>query len=142
MIVRAIAFALPGAPVLSYLSFMPDDSTTLSALKAVVQAFCEERDWDQFHGPRDLAIGIVTEGAELLDRFRFKNDSECEALLADAARRRDVEHELADTFFFVLRFAQRSGIDLAGALGRKLALNAERYPVAKVRGSNRKYTEL
>lgn len=133
---------LPVASPLRYLSPVPDDSTTLAALKDVVRTFCEERDWDRFHGPRDLAIGIVTEAAELLDRFRFKDDAECRALLADPARRAGVEDELADTLFFVLRFAERSGIDLAEALRRKLAQNADRYPVAKVRGSNRKYTEL
>jgi NTP pyrophosphatase (non-canonical NTP hydrolase) len=119
-----------------------DVSVTLAALKDAVQAFCEARDWDQFHGPRDLAIGIVTEAAELLDRFRFKDDTECAALLADSEGRDGVEHELADTLFFILRFAQRNGIDLSTALERKMALNAERYPVAKARGSNRKYTEL
>lgn len=121
---------------------MPDASTTLAALKDVVRAFCEARDWDRFHGPCDLAIGVVTEAAELLDRFRFKDDAECAAMLADPAGRAGVEHELADTLFFLVRFAQRNGIDLSSALDRKLALNAERYPVAKARGSNRKYTEL
>jgi NTP pyrophosphatase (non-canonical NTP hydrolase) len=121
---------------------VPDASTTLAALKDIVRAFCEARDWDRFHGPRDLAIGVVTEAAELLDRFRFKDDVECAALLADPAGRDRVEHELADTLFFLLRFAQRNGMDLTTALERKLALNAERYPIAKARGSNRKYTEL
>jgi NTP pyrophosphatase (non-canonical NTP hydrolase) len=121
---------------------VPDHSTTLAALKDVVRTFCEDRDWDQFHGPRDLAIGVVTEAAELLDRFRFKDDAACAALLADPAARESIEHELADTLFFILRFAQRNGIDLTVALQRKLALNAERYPIAKARGSNRKYTEL
>jgi NTP pyrophosphatase (non-canonical NTP hydrolase) len=121
---------------------VPDASTTLAALKDIVRAFCEARDWDQFHGPRDLAIGVVTEAAELLDRFRFKGDAECTAMLADPESRVAVEHELADTLFFILRFAERNGIDLTAAVERKLALNAERYPVAKARGSNRKYTEL
>ncbi len=137
-----MARALPPRSFLRYLSPVPDDATSLASLKNAVRAFCEERDWDQFHGPRDLAIGIVTEAAELLDRFRFKDDAECRALLADPARRAGVEDELADTLFFVLRFAERSGIDLADALRRKLAQNADRYPVATVRGSNRKYTEL
>ena len=88
---------------------MSDASTTLAALQDVVRAFCEARDWDQFHGPRDLAIGIVTEAAELLDRFRFKTDAECAALLGDPAGREGVEHELADTLFFILRNSRKTG---------------------------------
>lgn len=121
---------------------MPDSSTTVAALTDAVRTFCEARDWDRFHGPRDLAIGIVTEAAELLDRFRFKDDAECAALLVDPSARDGIEQELADTLFFILRFAERNGIDLSTAVARKLALNEERYPVAKARGSNRKYTEL
>ena len=121
---------------------MIDDETPLSSLKARARAFCEERDWDRFHGARDLAIGIVTEAAELLELFRFRSDREIDALLADPEQRRRVEHEAADVLFFLVRFAQRYGIDLAAAFEAKLALNAERYPVEKARGSNRKYTEL
>jgi len=121
---------------------MKDTDTSLAVLKDRAAAFCEERDWDRFHGARDLAIGIVTEAAELLEIFRFRSDEEIEALLADPEGRRRVEHEAADVLFFVVRLAQRHGIDLAAAFEEKLALNAERYPVDKSRGSNRKYTEL
>ena len=121
---------------------MKDTDTSLAVLKDRAAAFCEERDWDRFHGARDLAIGIVTEAAELLEIFRFRSDEEIEALLADPEGRQRVEHEAADVLFFVVRLAQRHGIDLAAAFEEKLALNAERYPVDKSRGSNRKYTEL
>ncbi len=119
-----------------------DDSTTLAVLKARVHAFCAEREWDPFHGPKDLAIGIVTEGAELLEHFRFRGESESLDLLADPARRAAVEEELSDVLFFLLRFAGRFDIDLASAFGRKLQRNAERYPVDKARGRNAKYSEL
>jgi NTP pyrophosphatase (non-canonical NTP hydrolase) len=121
---------------------MTDAGMPLAALKERVAAFCAERDWDRFHGARDLAIGIVTEAAELLELFRFRSDHEIEEMLADPARRRRVEEETADVLFFVVRLAQRYGIDLATAFEAKLAVNAERYPVDKSRGSNRKYTEL
>jgi NTP pyrophosphatase (non-canonical NTP hydrolase) len=121
---------------------MIDADTTLAALKAQVTAFCTARDWDQFHGPRDLAIGVVTEASELLELFRFRTDDELVAALADGDLRRDVEHEMADVLFFLLRLAARHGIDVASACARKLAINETRYPVEKSRGSNRKYTEL
>ncbi|MBI5511070.1 MAG: nucleotide pyrophosphohydrolase [Deltaproteobacteria bacterium] len=118
------------------------DATTISGLQAEVQRFCEERAWDQFHGAKDLAIGVVTEAAELLDHFRFLDDAQVAALLADAAKREAVEDELADVLFFVLRFAQRFHVDLAAALGHKMQKNAAKYPVAKAKGKNAKYDEL
>ncbi len=121
---------------------MTDDDTTLAVLKDRVTAFCTARDWDQFHGPRDLAIGAVTEAAELLALFRFHPDDEITATLADPVARVPVEHELADVMFFLLRLAARHGIDVAAACERKLAVNEARYPVATSRGSNRKYTQL
>ena len=121
---------------------MTDPQTTLAALKERVAAFCQARDWDQFHNAKDLAIGIVTEAAELLDLFRFQSDAQVAALLVDPAKRVRVEEELADVLFFVVRFAEQCGIDLATAFEGKLEKNAQKYPVEKARGSNRKYDEL
>jgi NTP pyrophosphatase (non-canonical NTP hydrolase) len=115
-----------------------DADTSIAGLKARVQAFCEERDWDQFHNPKDLAIGIATEAAELLERFRFQTDDQMEGILEDFDARLGVEEELADVLIFLLRFAQRFGFDLSSAVEDKLASNAERYPVETARGSNRK----
>jgi NTP pyrophosphatase (non-canonical NTP hydrolase) len=114
----------------------------LTELQAVVRRFCEERDWDQFHGAKDLAIGVSTEAAELLEHFRFLDDAQVAALLADAIKRGAVEDELADVLFFLLRFAQRFDVDLAAALERKMKKNAEKYPVAKSKGRNAKYDAL
>jgi NTP pyrophosphatase (non-canonical NTP hydrolase) len=114
----------------------------LSTLQTLVASFCAARDWDRFHNAKDLAIGVVTEASELLDLFRFRSETESDALLADPTRRRRVEDELADVLFFVLRFAQRYGIDLAAAFEAKMAVNADRYPVDKARGRNVKYTDL
>jgi NTP pyrophosphatase (non-canonical NTP hydrolase) len=111
-------------------------------LKQAAARFAADRDWDQYHQARDLAIGVVTEAAELLALFRFKSDEEIRVLLEDSRGRLQTEHELADVLFFLVRLAQRHGIDLAAAFERKLALNAERYPVERARGSNRKYTDL
>ncbi len=107
-----------------------------------VQSFCEARDWDQFHAPQQLAIGLVTESAELLDLFRFKTDPQVQALMADPNGRGKVEDELADVHFFLLRFSQLHGIDLSRALENKLAKNEKKYPVEKSRGKNLKYDQL
>lgn len=109
---------------------------------AKVQQFCEARDWDRFHAPQQLAVGLVTEAAELLDLFRFKDDAQVRALMADPAKRGRVEDELADVYFFLLRFAQMNQIDLGRALTNKLAQNEAKYPVEKARGKNLKYDEL
>ena len=114
----------------------------IRALQDKIRLFCEERDWDRFHGPKDLAIGVVTEASELLELFRFLSEEESFALVSDPKHRGAVEDELADVFFFVLRIAQRFDIDLVLASERKLEKNEARYPAGKLRGSNRKYTEL
>ncbi|MDP2814683.1 MAG: nucleotide pyrophosphohydrolase [Erysipelotrichaceae bacterium] len=104
-----------------------------------IKTFCEERDWDQYHNPKDLAIGISTEAAELLDLFRFKNNEEIQDTVTN--RREHIEDELADVLFFVLRFAQTNDIDLKKALDNKMAKNAIKYPIDKVKGNNKKYNE-
>lgn len=118
------------------------NESTVKELMEKIQAFCEERDWDQFHNPKDLAIGISTEANELLDIFRFKSEQEMRQILSDRAKREHVEEELADTLFFVLRFAQMNGIDLGEILDKKLLKNAVKYPVDKSKGNNLKYTEM
>ncbi|MBR6204888.1 MAG: nucleotide pyrophosphohydrolase [Candidatus Methanomethylophilaceae archaeon] len=121
---------------------MDDSVATVSSLKEEVRAFCEERDWDRYHNPKDLAIGMVTEASELLDIFRFKSLEECQGILSDPGRREHVEEEVADVLYFVLRFAQMNGIDLSCALESKIRKNAEKYPAGLSRGKNLKYTEL
>ena len=117
---------------------MQDDARTIAEAKEIVRRFCEERDWDQYHNPKDLAVGMVTEGSELLEIFRFKTPEECRELLSDPKRLEEIRDELSDVFYFVLRFAQMNGIDLGRALERKIAKNAKKYPVETSRGDNRK----
>ena len=106
----------------------------------LVQDFCEARDWDQFHNPKELAIGMSTESNELLDIFRFKSIEQMQEQL-NSAKREDIEDELSDVFFFVLRFAQMYDIDLEKTLKHKVAKNNAKYPVDKFKGSNKKYDE-
>lgn len=115
---------------------------TVNELINKVKAFCEERDWNQFHNPKDLAIGISTEANELLDIFRFKSMDDIDEIMSNKEKREHVEEELADVFFFVLRFAQMNHIDLKDALEMKIEKNAIKYPADKVKGKNMKYNEI
>jgi NTP pyrophosphatase (non-canonical NTP hydrolase) len=119
-----------------------DDYTTLLQLKEKIRDFCEERDWDQYHNAKDLAIGIITEAAELLEHFRFKSSQEVDQLFLESSSRSEIAQELADILYFVLRLSERYGIDLSEELTAKLSANAERYPIGKSKGSNKKYSEF
>ncbi len=119
-----------------------DDKTTMAEMKNWVQAFCQARDWDRYHSPKDLAIGTITEAAELLELFRFRSEAEVAELLSDPEGLRQVQDELSDVLFFVLRMAQRAGFELSECLAQKMEESARKYPVDKARGSNRKYTEI
>ncbi|MFD1515095.1 nucleotide pyrophosphohydrolase [Halomarina rubra] len=111
------------------------------ALNQEIREFCDERDWEQFHTPKDLAIGLSTESNELLEQFRFKDTEEQAALLEDAGSRQAIEAELADVLFFTLRFADLYDVDLEQALADKLDTNRERYPKDEYASSNKKYDE-
>ena len=119
-----------------------DEDTTIEQLKNMVKSFCEERDWDQFHNPKDLAIGVSTEAAELLEIFRFKSKEQINEILKDIKKREAVGEELADVLYFLLRFCQMNGFDLSEEFAKKTKKNEEKYPVDKAKGSNKKYTEL
>lgn len=119
-----------------------DKTMYVQGLKDMVQEFCEARDWDQFHNPKDLAIGISTEANELLDIFRFKSKRQMKELFQDEKSREHIEEEVADTFFFLLRFAQMNDLDLCKCVQDKLQKNNLKYPVDKIKGKNLKYTEL
>lgn len=115
---------------------------SIKELTSEVKSFCEARDWDQYHGPKDLAIGVITEASELLEHFRFLSEEEALALFKNKDTKEEIEDEVADVFFFLLRFSQRFDVNLAQALIRKIHKSEERYPVEKSKGSNRKYTQL
>ncbi|WP_400211096.1 nucleotide pyrophosphohydrolase [Candidatus Methanarcanum hacksteinii] len=121
---------------------MTNDARTINDAMELVKEFCEERDWDQFHNPKDLAIGMATESVELLELFRFRTNEQCMEMMSDPSRSEDIKDELADVFYFVLRFAQMNGIDLYEALSQKIDKNRKRYPIDKSKSSNRKYDEF
>ena len=115
---------------------------TLQEMTDKVRRFCEERDWDQYHNPKDLAIGLSTESNELLDIFRFKDEEQMQEIFSDEKKRTHVKEECADILFFLLRFAQMNDLDLGECLDEKIVKNAEKYPVESSKGRKEKYDEL
>ncbi len=115
-------------------------STELDPLRDALRAFAAERDWDQFHSPRNLAAALSVEAAELLEQFQWLTDDQSRAL--DPARAAAVRQELADVLLYLIRLADKLDVDLIAAARDKLGENAQKYPVEKARGSSRKYTEL
>lgn len=111
----------------------------LEELKQRLRAFVEERDWDQFHNPKNLAMALAVEAAELVEIFQWLSEAESETL--DADRRRRVAEEMADVLWYLVRIADRLDIDLLQAAGEKLERNAVKYPADSVRGQSRKYDE-
>ncbi|WP_435016610.1 nucleotide pyrophosphohydrolase [Tundrisphaera sp. TA3] len=117
-----------------------DDETTIGALKALVLRFARERDWEQFHSPKDLGLALASEVGELLDHFRYRPDAAIRADLADPDARREVAHEMADCLWVLLRLADVCGVDLASAIIEKVDLAAIKYPIERSRGRADKYT--
>ena len=112
----------------------------LRELRDELRAFAAERDWDQFHSPRNLATALAVEAAELLEPFQWLTDEQSRALPPET--RAAVEEELADVLIYLVRLADKLNVDLAAAARAKLVRNGEKYPVEKARGSSRKYDAL
>ncbi len=110
-------------------------------VKAVL-AFRDERDWRQFHNPKDLAISISLEAAELLEPFQWKTPAEVTAFLGSAENQRRVAEEMADVLILLVSMADVIGVDLIEAARGKLAENARKYPVDRSRGNAKKYDAL
>lgn len=114
-------------------------SDSLENLRAKINVFVTERDWAQFHTPKNLAMAMIVEAAELVEQFQWDTPQESQNLTPE--KREAVAHELADTFVYLLRIAEVLEIDLIAAANNKINLNAQKYPVEKARGSNAKYTK-
>ncbi len=119
-----------------------DQKTTLQELKEKVQKFCEERNWDQFHSPKELAIGMSIEASELLEHFRFKSEKEIGELFQQKEKKEKIDEEIIDILFYLLRFSQKYNISLTEAFSKKMKKNEEKYPVEKAKNSNKKYSEF
>lgn len=118
-------------------SYMSKD---LDDLRDALRRFARERDWDQFHSPKNLASALVVEAAELLECFQWLTEEQSRALSDDDKRK--VTEELADVFLYLIRLADKLDVDLLEGARDKIAKNAEKYPVEKARGNAKKYTDL
>lgn len=116
--------------------------TTLQSLATIAFRFRSARRWRQFHHPKNMAMDLAVESAEVLEHFLWRDGKELEQHLADPARKAAIADELGDVLHALLLLAADLKIDLPAAFKRKMAKNAVKYPVAKSRGSARKYTEL
>jgi NTP pyrophosphatase (non-canonical NTP hydrolase) len=121
---------------------LSDSATTLSQLKQRVLAFARERDWEQFHTPKNLSMALAAEAGELMEHFLWASPAESRAIARDPAKGARIAEELADVVIYALEFANATDLDLAAAIEAKIAANARKYPVEKARGRSAKYTEL
>ena len=109
----------------------------LTRLRAIVRQFVDERDWDQFHTPKNLAAALSVEAAELLEHFQWLQSGQPGEL--GAAKLQEVRHEMADVLVYLVRLADKLDVDLFAAVEEKMVLNRAKYPADKVRGDARRY---
>jgi NTP pyrophosphatase (non-canonical NTP hydrolase) len=115
-------------------------SDSLHDLQAKIVQFVVERDWQQFHSPKNLACALSVEAAELLENFQWMSETESRELTPE--QREAVRGEIADVFIYVVQMAASLDMDLLSAADDKMAVNAAKYPVDKARGSSKKYDKL
>lgn len=114
---------------------MMDKTMTVAELRQVVHEFVDERDWYQHHTPKNLAMSIAIEAAEIMEHFQWYSREESIAFMEDPANRAEVADELADVMIYCLSFANATGVDVADAIVKKVTRNHGRFPVEQVRGS-------
>ncbi len=111
----------------------------LHELREKLRQFADERDWDQFHSPKNLSMALIAEAAELVEHFQWLTEEQSRHLSQEKLA--EVELELADIQIYLIRIADKLGLYLLAAVTKKMELNAKKYPIDKVRGSSKKYTE-
>jgi|ERR671926_1206805 NTP pyrophosphatase (non-canonical NTP hydrolase) len=115
---------------------------SIASLTAQLRDFAQQRDWEQFHTPKNLTMALSGEAGELLSLFQWLRDGQVGEWLKDPANRTAVEHEMADVLGYLLRLADVLDVDLEAALRAKIDLNGQKYPVELARGNALKYTVL
>lgn len=136
-----IAWRCAGAK-LAAMAALTDSATTLSELKTRVLAFVRERDWEQFHSPKNLSMALAAETGELMEHFLWATPEQSHAVAQDPVKRAKIAEELADVVIYAIEFANITGLDISAAIEGKMAANAKKYPVEKAKGRAEKYTEL
>lgn len=115
-------------------------NSDLQSLTLALRDFAKEREWEQFHSPKNLASALTVEASELLEHFQWLTEEQSRSLTAQ--KKADVGAEAADVLLYLLQLCDKLQIDLVEAARTKLAVNAEKYPVARAIGSSKKYTEI
>lgn len=113
---------------------MSDQETTIAELRQIVAEFVDDRDWQQFHSPKNLAMSLAIEAAELMEHFQWVTVEASRAVREDAGKRGEVSEELADVLCYALALANEMGIDVSDSVRRKMEKNARKYPAAEYRG--------
>lgn len=111
-------------------------------LQEKFRQFARARDWEQFHTPKNIAIALSVEAAELMEHFQWLTDVQSQAIMNKAESAQEVTDELADVFLYLLRLADLLNVDLEQAALQKMQRNAEKYPVHLAKGNATKYTKL
>ena len=119
-----------------------DSESNIDFLKQRVREFVEARDWDQYHHPKELAISLNLEAAELLEIFQWKEKEPIEKIINNSELINKLREELADVIIYSIEIANKTGIDITQAVLDKLKINEEKYPVDKAKGASTKYSEL
>ncbi len=127
---------------MSNLTDIFDNKTSISKLRQLAQDFVDERDWNKYHNPKDLAISIAIEAAELMELFQWMGQIEMEKMAEDDDNLLRIREELADVMILCLNMCNTLGIDLSQAIVEKIEKNKAKYPAELVRGNYRKYTQL
>jgi len=113
---------------------MSDRETTILELRTLVERFVAERDWEQFHSPKNLAMSLAIEAAELMEHFQWLTPEESRGAAADGDKRTAIADELADVMCYALAMANALELDLSSAVAQKMEKNAQKYPVKDFRG--------
>lgn len=119
-----------------------DQDTTVGELKRLAAGFVAERDWEQFHNPKNLSMAIAAESGELMEHFLWCEGKQSVELMEDPTQREEIADEIADIVIYAMHFANRTGLDLSDAIRNKMKANALKYPVEKAKGRSDKYDRL
>ncbi len=117
-----------------------DSKTSVQELRDIMQQFVAERDWAQYHNPKNLSMSIAIEAAELMEKFQFVSNEESQELAQ--SNKQEIADELSDVLAYVLSFANAADIDLSSSFVKKMEKNSKKYPVAVAKGAYGKYTKL
>lgn len=117
-----------------------DMANNIEDLQKKVVKYRDDRDWKQFHNPKDLALSLVLEATEVLEHFQWKNREEVGKYIK--TNKDDIAEELSDVLYWILLMSNDLDIDISKSFNKKMIVNAKKYPIKKAKGSHKKYTEL